>query len=380
MNNTQNNGTIKAEDRNRVIVRTGIIAILCNLGLSLMKILIGTVTHSIAITLDAVNNITDAGSSVITIAGTRLAAKRPDKQHPFGHGRMEYLTAMLIGAVVMAAGISSLIEAIRKIIRPDVPDYTLVPLILVAVGILVKIFLGRYVTAKGRSVNSEALVNSGKDAAMDALISSTTLAAALIFVFTGLSIEAWLGAAISAFIIKSGLDMVINTISELLGQRVSAEYAKAVVQTVKAFPEVHGVSDVMFNDYGPDRMTGSLHIEVNDMMRAYEITDLQHRITDRVLQEHNLILTAISVYSANSETEEAKQLKNELKQIISGYEHILQMHGFYLKDDSLHFDLLIGFGEKEPEKLCEEVAEKIREKHSELTVHADWDADYSFSE
>ena len=133
------------EERNRVIIRTSILGITANVVLALLKALVGMATHSIAITLDAVNNFTDAGSSVITIAGTKLASKKPDKKHPWGHGRIEYLSAMLLGALVLSAGISSLIEAVRKIIDPRTPEYSSVSLILVAVCVLVKIFLGRYV-------------------------------------------------------------------------------------------------------------------------------------------------------------------------------------------------------------------------------------------
>ena len=145
------------EERNRVIIRTSILGITANVVLALLKALVGMATHSIAITLDAVNNFTDAGSSVITIAGTKLASKKPDKKHPWGHGRIEYLSAMLLGALVLSAGISSLIEAVRKIIDPRTPEYSSVSLILVAICVLVKIFLGRYVTAAGKRANSETL-------------------------------------------------------------------------------------------------------------------------------------------------------------------------------------------------------------------------------
>ena len=321
------------EERNRVIIRTSILGITANVVLALLKALVGMATHSIAITLDAVNNFTDAGSSVITIAGTKLASKKPDKKHPWGHGRIEYLSAMLLGALVLSAGISSLIEAVRKIIDPRTPEYSSVSLILVAICVLVKIFLGRYVTAAGKRANSETLVNSGRDALLDALVSASTLAAALLYLLYGVSLEAWIGALISVLIIKTGFEMQLNTISEILGQRVDADLVRAVCRTVESFDEVYGVYDMIFHDYGPNRVNGSLHVEVDDAMTAREISDLLRRIAVKVYQEHQVQLTAIGIYSMNTKDRKAMRLREEITKIAMAHSHVLQLHGFSLKEN-----------------------------------------------
>lgn len=366
--------------RNRQIVRASVIGIAANVLLAVFKAIIGALTHSIAISLDAVNNLTDAGSSVITIVGTKLASRKPDKQHPYGHGRIEYLSAMMLGAIVMAAGISSLIEAIRKIVRPQTPEYTAVSLAIVGICVLVKIFLGRYVTAAGERLNSQTLVNSGKDATMDAVISATTIIAALVYIITGVSLEAWLGALISVFIIRAAAEMLLSTLSELLGQRADADFSRAIRKTVEVFPEVHGVYDLMFHDYGPNRMTASLHVEVDDTMRAYEISDLIRRISMAVLEKHHVLLTAVGIYSMNTENERAVQLRNEITEIAHGYEHILQVHGFYLRDDNIQFDVIVDFETEDPRALCDEIEAKVHQRHPGLSVQTFWDADFSFSE
>ena len=194
---SENEAEMKTESsREKTIIRTSVIGIIANVFLAGFKAVVGLMANSLAIVLDAVNNISDAGSSLITIVGTKLAGKEPDKKHPFGYGRIEYLSAMIISVIVLYAGITSFVESVRQIIPPETPDYSPVSLIIVGVAVVVKILLGRYVKSVGERVNSDSLINSGKDATLDSVISASTLAAAGIFLIFGLSLEAWLGALI----------------------------------------------------------------------------------------------------------------------------------------------------------------------------------------
>ena len=339
----------KETSRDKVIVRTSIIGIGANVFLAIFKAVVGIITNSIAITLDAVNNISDAGSSLITIIGTKLSSKQPDKKHPWGYGRIEYLSAMVIAVIVLYAGVTSFIESVKKIIHPETPSYTTAALIIVAVGVLVKIVLGRYVKGVGEKVNSDSLVNSGEDATLDSIISASTLVAAIIFMIWHVSLEAWLGAIISIVIIKSGVDMLRETISNILGERVEADTVKAIRNTINSFPEVFGVYDMIFHDYGPDKLTGSAHIEVPDTMTADKIDELTRRITNKVYEENGVYLTAISVYSMNTKNEKAVELQREIAKIVMSYEHVIQMHGFYLNEQNgvIQFDIMIDFDEKD---------------------------------
>ena len=323
--------------REKAIVRTSLIGIIANVFLAAFKAVVGLTTHSIAIVLDAVNNISDAGSSLITIVGTKLAGKEPDKKHPFGYGRIEYLSAMIIAVIVLYAGITSLVESVRQIIHPETPDYNAVSLVIVAVAVVVKILLGRYVKNAGVRVNSDSLINSGEDATLDSVISASTLVAAGIFLLFHVSLEAWLGAIISAVIIKSGIGMLRDTISQILGERNDAELAKSIRQTVISFPDVQGAYDLVLNNYGPDTWNGSIHIEVPDTYSADQLDQLIREITIAVLKEHHVILTAIGVYSVNTHDEEIISAQKKVREIVLAHEHVRQMHGFYLMKDRKRF-------------------------------------------
>lgn len=272
----------------------------------------GIIAGSIAVTLDAVNNLSDALSSVITITGTKLAAKSADKKHPFGYGRIEYLSAMIISLIVLYAGITSLTESVKKIFHPEKAEYSTLSLVIIAVAVVVKIMLGRHFVKVGRKVNSDSLVASGKDATMDSIISASTLVAAFIFIFTGLSLESYLGAVISLFIIKSGIEMLSQTLSEILGERADAKLARDIKSTVLRFQEVSGVYDLVLNNYGPDSYNGSLHIEVPDTFSAGQIDTLTRKITAEVYIKNCVILTAVSVYSVNTKNPEIQAAREKI--------------------------------------------------------------------
>ena len=197
-----------SSDRSAKIVRASIVGIISNFFLVVFKAGVGFISGSIAIILDAVNNLSDALSSIVTIIGTKLAGRKPDKKHPLGHGRIEYLSAMIVAALVIYAGVTSLVESVKKIISPVTADYSAVTLIIISSAIVVKLLLGRYVISVGRKVNSSSLVASGKDALFDAVISVSVLASALVFLLFRLSVEAYVGVGISVYIIKSGFSML----------------------------------------------------------------------------------------------------------------------------------------------------------------------------
>ncbi|MBR4150450.1 MAG: cation transporter, partial [Firmicutes bacterium] len=270
--------TALMEDRNRIIVRTSVIGIAANVFLAGFKAAVGLLSNSIAVVLDAVNNLSDALSSVITIVGTKLANRLPDKKHPFGHGRTEYISSMLVAALVLYAGVTSLVESIKKIIDPVTPDYSVVSLIIIAVAVLVKILLGRYVKKQGEKANSGALIASGSDASFDAILSASVLASALMFKFTGLSLEAYVGVIIAGFIIKAGVEMLLETLNDILGRRTDPALAREVKRLLNEEPEVLGAYDLVLTDYGPERSYASIHLELPDTMTVEEVDRLTRRV------------------------------------------------------------------------------------------------------
>ena len=365
--------------REKTIVKTSIIGIIANVFLAGFKAVIGLMTNSIAIVLDAVNNISDAGSSLITIVGTKLAAKEPDKKHPFGYGRIEYLSAMIISVIVLYAGITSFVESVKQIIHPETPEYNAVSLIIVAVAVVVKILLGRYVKGVGVKVNSDSLINSGEDATLDSIISASTLVAAGIFLIFHISLEAWLGAIISLIIIKSGIEMLRDTISQILGERNDTELAKAIHDTVVSFPGVEGAYDLVLNNYGPDAWNGSIHIEVPDTYSADRLDQMIREIMMKVYSEHHVILTAVGVYSVNTKDEETIQTKKKVEEIVFANAYVRQMHGFYLTKDEkkIRFDIVISFDAKDRRAVYTDVVAAVQKAFPDYSLQVAMDTDFT---
>ena len=367
------------ESRERTIIKTSIIGIIANVFLAGFKAVIGLITNSIAIVLDAVNNISDAGSSLITIIGTKLAGKEPDKKHPFGYGRIEYLSAMIISVIVLYAGITSFVESVKQIIRPETPEYNTISLIIVAVAVAVKILLGRYVKSVGVKVHSDSLINSGEDATLDSVISASTLVAAGVFLIFHVSLEAWLGAIISVIIIKSGIEMLRDTISQILGERNDTELAKAIHDTVVSFPGVEGAYDLVLNNYGPDSWNGSIHIEVPDTYSADQLDQMIREIMMKVYSEHHVILTAIGVYSVNTKDEEVIAAQKKVHDIVFSHDYVTQMHGFYLTKDEkkIRFDIVISFEARDRRKLYDEIVADVQKAFPDYSLQATMDTDFA---
>ena len=366
-------------ERERIIVQTSIIGIVANVLLVAFKAAVGLAANSIAIVLDAVNNLTDALSSVITIIGAKLAGKKPDRDHPLGHGRYEYLSAMVIVAIVLYAGITSLIESVRKVIAPEAADYSAVTLVVVAAAVVVKIALGRYVSAKGRQVDSGSLVASGKDALFDAAISVSVLAAALIYLAIGISLEAYVGVLISIVIIKAGIDMLRETLDDILGHRPDADLAQGIKRTVCADPQVLGAYDLLLDSYGPDLTIGAVHVEVLDTMTAAEIDALTRRLQAAVYEEHRIALATVGIYARNTSSDEISEMQTAITHVVMEHEGVIQMHGFFVDAEAKHasFDLIIDFDVKDREDLYCHIAEDVQKLYPDYTFNITLDRDLS---
>lgn len=345
MNNENANIAALAYDREKIIVRTSIIGIIANVLLAAFKAAVGLISNSIAVTLDAVNNLSDALSSVITIIGAKLGAKKPDKKHPLGYGRIEYLSSMIVAAIVLYAGITSIVESVKKIIHPEAADYSMVSLIIIAVAVIVKLALGRYVKKQGEKANSGALVASGKDASFDAILSASVLASAVIFLIWGISLEAYVGVIISIVIIKAGIEMMNETLNDIIGQRSDAEISRQIRQLINEEPEIRGAYDLTLFNYGPDKYYGSVHMELPDTMTIEEADLLTRRVQRKVFRETGVILTGIGVYSYNTTNEEAAEIRNNVQKTVLSHDWALQLHGFYVDTEkkTMHFDVVISF-------------------------------------
>ncbi len=341
MDNIEN----QTQNRDKVIIRTSIIGIITNVFLAVFKAAIGVLSNSIAVILDAINNLSDVLSSVITIVGTKLSKKKPDIKHPMGYGRIEYLSALLVAGIVLYAGITSFTESVKKIINPVKSNYSVVSLIIIAVAVLVKIVLGKYVKEKGKKVNSNSLIASGSDASFDAILSASVLACAVIYLVTDISLEAYVGVVISGIIIKSGIEMMMETVNDILGSRPDSDFTKKIKAVVSEDEEVRGAYDLVLNSYGPEKNYGSVHIEVLDTMTADELDKLSRKIQARVFRKTGVILTGISVYSHNTKNEDAKIIEEHVRTKAKEHEWVVQVHGFYVDmvEKDMRFDAVLSF-------------------------------------
>ena len=367
------------EHREQQIIRVSIIGIITNVLLAGFKFVVGMLANSVAIMIDALNNASDVLSSVITVIGTKLAGRPADKQHPYGHGRVEYITAEVISAIVLYAGITALIESVRKIISPIEPEYSSATLIIVAVGIAVKFILGRYVSAKGSALSSDALKDSGQDALMDSAVSTTTLIGALAFLTLGLNLEAWLGVFISIMIIKAGIDMFSETTSKILGERVESEISTAIKAAICETPGVFGAYDLILTNYGPDRLMGSVHIEVPDIWTADKIDTVSREIANNVYAKYHVILAAIGVYSLNTGDDDVKNIRSEITRAVMSQKYILQIHGFYcdIEQKILRFDIVVDFAAPDTHEVHRKVVDAVKALYPDFNITVQLDNDFS---
>lgn len=367
-----------SESRDKVIVKTSIIGIVANVFLAAFKAIVGLISNSIAVVLDAVNNLSDALSSVITIIGTKLASRKPDKKHPLGHGRIEYLTAMIVAAIVLYAGITAGIESVKSIMNPETPEYHVAGLIIISSAVIVKLILGIYVKKKGKEVNSGALVASGSDALFDAVISLSVLASAIIFIVWGVSLEAYVGVIISIVIIKAGVEMLMETLDQILGKRVDREIMSKVKKTVCEEPQVMGAYDLIMHDYGPDRYVASVHVEIPDTMTATEIDKLERNIADRVFAEHGVIMTGVGIYAVNTTDDEINSLRSEVTHTVMEHEGVLQIHGFHVdkEEKRIFLDIIMDYGMEDRRETFDHICNDLTSAHPEYEWRITPDIDF----
>ena len=364
--------------RENKIVTTSIVGIVTNVLLATGKAIIGAISGSISIISDAINNFSDVLSSVITIIGTKLAGKKPDKKHPFGHGRIEYLTSLIIAFIIAFAGGNAIYESIKSLIEGGTPVYDNTSLIIVSAAILVKVVLGLLYKKVAKETSSDALKSSGTDSLFDALLSTSTLIGAIVSRFAGVHLEGYLGILIGLFILKSAIEILRSSISSIVGERAEKDLAMAIKKEVLSHKEVIGVYDLILNNYGPNRTIGSLHIEVDEDMPASVIHPLTRHIAEDIYKEFGIIVT-IGIYANNKHHPEISEIRKTLTEKIREYKDIKEIHGFYVDTTNkvISFDLMFDFGSETIEKEKEEIINLLKEKYPEYQTNIVIDLDFS---
>ena len=364
-------------NRDKQIIKVSIHGILTNIALVAFKGIVWFLSNSIAIVLDALNNLSDVISSLVTIIWIKLSSKKPDKEHPYWHWRVEYFAAIVISIIILIAWVAAAKESIEKIIHPVETHYTIVTIIVVTFAIFVKYFLSKYFTKEWKKLNSGSLSASWADAMNDCLIAWSTLIAALISIFFHIWIEWYIWVIISIFIIKTWVEIFRDTIREIIWTRADPELVSKLKLKVLSYEWVLWVYDIMLHNYWPNKIIWTVHIQVNDDMTAKEIHILTRNIQIWVYSTFGIVLT-IWIYASNDGWE-FWEIKKELNEIIKKYENIIQMHGFYVDNvsDNISFDLIFDFKEEHPEKIVCRIKKEIKDKFPKYKYNVIIDTDVS---
>jgi cation diffusion facilitator family transporter len=361
----------------------GFVGIFVNVILFLIKFIVGTVVGSIAISADAFNNLSDAASSVITIIGFKMAGKPADAEHPFGHGRIEYLSALIVAFLVMLVGVQFIKASFEKILNPTVITFELIPFILLFISIGFKLWLSRFNKTIGEKINSSALKASAADAIGDVFASSTVLMSFLLAKFTTFPIDGYMGIVVALLILYAGFTIVKETLNPLLGEAPDPELVSEIYDRILSYPNISGIHDLIIHNYGPGRIIASLHAEIPadiDIMIIHNIIDKAEREVSLDLNIHLVIhMDPICII-----TDEIKETWDYVESILKTYKEIESMHDFRIVGDgenkNLIFDVVFDHASagnnKRVSEIIEEIKNKIKSEHHEYNCIITIDYDF----
>lgn len=370
--------------REKEIIKTSFIGIIGNFILVLFKAFVGILANSISIIMDAINNFTDALSSIITIIGTKLSNKKPNKKHPYGYGRIEYITSTLIAMLILFAGGMAIYESIKSIIdyfqNGTMPQFEIYSIIIISAAILIKVLIGLFFRYKGNKIDSEALKASGLDALFDSILSVSTLIGIIIAKYANFYIEGYLGILIGLFIIKSGFEVLKESLSSMIGDRFDKDYITKIKEEISSIEGVDGCYDLILNSYGHNKNIGSVHIGVSDELKAKDIQKIEREISGLMYSKYNTIMT-IGIYAENYSDEFTKNIYNKILDIIKKYNQVLQIHGFYIDSDLkiLNYDLVISFDDENPLETINKIKEETKSIVNDYQIIINYDQDFSLS-
>ena len=339
------NNKVKNKDREKIIVKTSIINICFNLIIALVKGLIGFFTNSVAILSDAINSLVDGFSGIITIVGIKLAGKEPNKKHPYGYGKIEYMSEFLVASIIVYAGITECVEAIKKIVHPDHVYYSSPIIIVLIVAIVIKYVLGWYIDKKSKEANSATLHVAGTHAEHGSLISISVLFSAIVYKIFNIKIEGYVGLVLSIMVIKSGFDLIKRAVENMIGKRIPKELSLKLKDLIMNEKEVKGVYDLILNSNGPDKYFGSVHIEVSNDLSIADVDILTRRITKKVYDEFGVVIHTVGVYAIDINNKKIRAMKKKIEEIVLSHDGAIDVHGFIVdeEDKACNFDVVIDF-------------------------------------
>lgn len=355
--------------RTRYGILSGCVGIAVNVILCLLKFFVGSMTGSIAITADAVNNLSDAGSSAVTVFGFKMAGKPADRDHPFGHGRIEYITAMIVSFIILFMGIELAIQSVEKIRSPENVQFSLIGAVIIAVSILGKLWLAFFNKSLGKKIHSPAMTAVVADSISDIAATSITLIALILSnFFPNLHVDGWLGIVVACFVLKAGLDIFRDTLSTLIGKSPSKELVEALKKKILSYDHVSGIHDLIVHSYGPGRDFATVHVEMPSDLNVMVGHNIIDDIENDVKKEMGIDLT-IHYDPIEVNNERVTELKEITESVVRKVNPELSIHDFRIVDGPMHtnliFDVVIPYGFKEsPKEIISEISSQISEINS----------------
>lgn len=365
------------DSREGIIAATSALGIAVNLLVAAAKVILGLLASSIAIVSEGINNASDALTSVLTLVGSKLAGKHPDAKHPFGYGRIEYLTSLVIAGLILFTGIEMLISSVKLIFEPSELNISFLALAVVAISAVIKFCLGVFTIKAGKKADSGALVGVGLDCRNDSFISIVTILSAVVFLVFGVSVDAYVGVLMSLLVIKAGFDVLRETISELLGRPGDEELASKLYQEIRSTPGILNAVDMMLHNYGPDAYSGSVNVEIDHEKTVGEAYDFLHELQLRIMHEYNVTMV-FGVYAVDNDHEEVRAIRNSVSSFVRTHEHVKSYHAIYLdpNSDKLYCDLIVDYELRDWDALREQfvafMAESRPDKEIILTIETEF--------
>jgi len=358
----------------------GITGILCNLLLCGLKLLAGVLSGSLAMIADAFNNLSDAGSAIVTLVGFRLAGAPPDKDHPFGHGRMEYLSAMGVAVLIILAGFELATSAVDKMLHPTVARFSPVAIAILVASIVIKLWMALFHRRIGKQIRSDALLAAGTDSRNDVICTLVVLVCAIAAKFTTLPLDGYVGMAVALFVIWSGFTVIRDTVSPLLGQAPDPELVENIQQTVLSYEGVVGIHDLIVHDYGPGRVIVSLHAEVPEDQSITKSHDVIDNIEMALMEKYH-ILACIHLDPVDTDNPETLRLKEQTIALMNGVDESLTLHDFRVVNGDTHtnllFDLVVPHTCKKPEEIAGRMRDAVH--NSDPRLYAVIKVEYSYT-
>lgn len=372
-----NQGSSSYKTRFRSVVKAAAFGLAVNVVLALFKFLVGFAAGSIAIEIDAFNNLADGVSTVVIIVAMFVSVKKADAKHPYGYGRFEYMAAIFVALGIFYIGVQALIDSGTRILHPQTPDYTWLTVFIIAVAIVAKYFMSRYLVRTGNKYDSSALSAAGVDAKGDVLLTSGTLLAALVGIFFNFDIDGIVGFIIAIAIIKIAIDTLRDSVAPVIGNKVDNKLSHDITQFVmKNYPVVEGVYDLSIIDFGPETSYGTFHIELPDTLSAREVSELTRKMAVEAHKKFHVIFT-VGFYVTNTDAAGDKDAKRVLE-IASAHPEVKNVHALYVDTDnhSITFDVIVDFA-AEGQKIIAQIKAEVEQAFPGYTVGIVEDTDFS---